>query len=213
MQMKQTLVFILFSSFYFGFGQETYKEGEKYLRKDRVVKEAKKEAKKWRKQGYENMPGNLSLAQQFEQAMVKRVMVTEDGINRYVSVSSSAISGSEAVAQANAMDNARALLAGQIQSEVSALVSSNKANTGYTAVEIETIDEFLSNSKTLIQGELGVIHPVIEMVRREDDKYEFRYTILYDFEEARRVTKKVMKRELDEKLSQNEKELNKILGL
>ena len=98
-------------------------------------------------------------------------------------------------------------------SDVSALVSSNKANTGYTADDIETIDEFLSNSKTLIQGELGVIHPVIEMVRRVEDKFEFRYTIFYDFQEARRITKGIMQRELREKLSQNEKELDSILGI
>lgn len=211
--MKKLLSLLLTLSLGFGFAQETYKEGEKYLRKDKVVKEAKKEAKKWMKQGYQNMPGNLTLPQQFERAMVKRVMVTEEGLQRYVSVTSSAISGSESVAQANAMDNARALLAGQIQSEVSALISSNKANTGYSATEIETIDEFVSSSKTLIQAELGVIDPVIEMSRRVDDKFEFRYTILYDFKEARQITKNIIKRNLEDKLSKNEEELNKILGL
>ena len=111
------------------------------------------------------------------------------------------------------MDNTRALLAGQIQSEVSALISSNKANTGYTADDLTTIDEFLSNSKTLIQSELGVLYPVIEMVRKVDDRFEFRYTILYDFAEARKVTKNILERELGEKLSKNEEELNKILGI
>ena len=194
-------------------GQTNYKEAEKYIEKDKAVKEARKEAKKWEKQGYQNTPGNLSMAQQFERALVKRVIVTEEGIPRYISVNGSAISGSESVAQANAMDNTRAILAGQIQAEVSALISNNKANTGYTADDVETIDEFISNSKTLIQSELGIIRPEIEMVRKVEDKFEYRFTILYDLLEAKQVTKNIMKRELQEKLSQNEDELNKILGL
>ena len=211
--MKKLVTLLFLFPAILAFGQETYKEGEKYLKKDKAVKEARKEAKRWSKEGYQNTPGNLPLAQQFERAMVKRLLVDENDVLRFVSASASAISGSESVAQANAMDNARAILAGQIQAEVSALISNNKANTGYSPTEIETIDEFISTSKTLIQNELGIIRAEIEMVRRVDDKFEYRFTLLYDLKEAKLVTRNLMKRDLSEKLSKNEAELNKILGL
>ena len=211
--MKKLITLLFLMPAILAFSQETYKEGEKYVKKDKAIKEARKEAKRWAKDGYQNTPGNLSLSQQFERAMVKRVMVDENNVLRFVSASASAISGSESVAQANAMDNARAILAGQIQTEVSGLISNNKANTAYSVTEVETIDEFISNSKTLIQNELGIIRPEIEMVRRVGDNFEFRYTLLYDLKEAKLVTKNLMKRDLSEKLGKNEEELNKILGL
>ncbi|MFY0599428.1 MAG: hypothetical protein JXR03_07130 [Cyclobacteriaceae bacterium] len=196
-----------------GFSQTTYKEAEKMIKKDKAVKEAKKEAKKWEKQGYTNLPGNLPLPNQFEQSLVRQVMVNEDGEPRFLSATGSAISGSEGVAQANAMDNTRLQLAGVIQSEVSALITNNKGNTGYTADEMQTVDEFLASSKTLIQNKIGRIKPVIEMMRRVDDKFEYRFTVMYDTENAKKIAKDLLKEELEDKLDKNEDELNKLLGL
>lgn len=193
--------------------QTTYKEAEKMIKKDKAVKEARKESKKWEKQGYTNLPGNLPLASQFEQSLVRQVMVNDDGDPRFLSATGSAISGSEGVAQANAMDNTRLQLAGVIQSEVSALITNNKGNTGYTADEMQTVDEFLASSKTLIQNKIGRIKPVIEMMRRVDDKFEYRFTVMYDTEDAKRIAKGLLEEELSDKLSKNEDELNKLLGL
>lgn len=193
--------------------QTTYKEAEKMIKKDKAVKEARKESKKWEKQGYTNLPGNLPLASQFEQSLVRQVMVNDDGDPRFLSATGSAISGSEGVAQANAMDNTRLQLAGVIQSEVSALITNNKGNTGYTAEEMQTVDEFLASSKTLIQNKIGRIKPVIEMMRRIDNKFEYRFTVTYDTEDAKKIAKNLMEEELSDKLGKNEDELNKLLGL
>jgi hypothetical protein len=193
--------------------QTTYKEATKKIKKGKAVKEARKEAKKWTKQGYTNLPGNLPLENQFERSLVMQVMVTEEGDFKYLSATGSAISGSEGVSQANAMDNTRLNLAGQVQTEVTSLITNNKANTGYTAEDIQTVDEFLSSSKTLIQAKIGNIKPVVEMMRRVGDKFEYRYTVMYDVENAQMIAKDLLKENLEEKLSKNEEELNKLLGL
>ena len=212
--MKKLACFTLIILLAFGLkAQTTYKEAEKSISKDKTIKEAKKESKKWEKQGYSNLPGNLPLDNQFEKSLVMLVMVTDDGQPRYLSATGSAIGGTEGVAQANAMDNTRQILAGQVQSEVTALISSNKANSGYTATEMQTIDEFVASSKTLIQNRLGAIRPVIEMVRRVEDKYEYRFTVMYDMQTAKQISKSLMLEELGQKESENEAELNQLLGL
>jgi hypothetical protein len=189
------------------------KEAKKDVKRDKAIKEARKEAKKWSKEGYTNLPGNLPLANQFEKSMLMQVMVTDEGVSRYLAATGSAISGSEGVSQANALDNTRLILAGLIQTEVSALVTNNKGNTGYTAEEVQTVDEFLSSSKTLIQNKIGNIKPVIEMVRRVEDKFEYRFTVMYDTKNAKRLAKDLLVEQLGDKLSKNEEELNKLLGL
>jgi len=195
------------------FGQSTYKEAEKAM-KGKAIKDARKEAKKWEKQGYTNLPGDAPLDKQFEKSMIRQYMVDDEGNDRYISAFGTAVAGTEGVASANAMDNTRLALAGQIQSEVSALISNNKANTQLNSEEAETIDEFISNSKTLIQNELGALKPVIRMYKKMENKnVQYRFTVLYDLANAKKMTKKIMKRELEGKLDSNEADLDKLLGL
>lgn len=211
--MKKIIILFFAMAAFGAIGQTTMKEAKKEVKKSGTIKEAKKEAKKWEKQGYTNLPGNLPLANQFEKSLLMQVMTTEEGDARYLAATGSAISGSEGVSQANAMDNTRLILAGLIQSEVSSLITNNKGNSGFTAEEVQTVDEFLSSSKTLIQNKIGNIKPVIEMVRRVDDKFEYRYTVMYDTQNAKRVAKDLMVEKLDKKITANEAELNKLLGL
>ncbi len=212
--MKNIMTIILiFGVFGAALAQTTMKQAEKEVKRGKPIKEARKEAKKWEKEGYSNLPGNLPLANQFERSMVMQVMQTEDGLQRYLTATGSAISGSEGVSQANALDNTRLILAGLIQAEVSALITNNQGNTGYTADEVQTVDEFLSSSKTLIQNKIGNIKPVIEMVRRVDDKFEYRFTVMYDTKNARNIAKDLIVEKLGTKLAKNEAELNKLLGL
>ncbi len=195
------------------YGQTTIRKAEKSIERGKPIKTARKEAKKWKKQGFSNLPGSLPIENQIEEAMVLTVLKDENGSAKYLSATGSSRAGSEGVAQANALDNTRALLAGVVQSQVSALVSSNKASTQLSATEVETIDEFLSSSKTLIQSELGPIKPVIVMYRQIDNLFEYRYTIMYELVNAKIAAKNVVKRELKNKLKDNEEELDKILGL
>ncbi|MEO9801747.1 MAG: hypothetical protein ABJF04_00800 [Reichenbachiella sp.] len=192
--------------------QTDYKDAKKEL-KDKAIKGARKEAKKWEKMGFSNLPGDPPLDKQFEVSMIKQYLLDEKGNPLYIVTMGSAVAGTEGVASANAMDNARGALAGQIQSEVSALVSNNKANTQYENGEVETIDEFISNSKTLIQKELGALKPVIRMYRKVDNNVEYRYSTIYSLKTVKSIAKRIMKQELSEKLDTNEAQLNQLLGL
>lgn len=194
-------------------GQTTQREAEKEV-KDKAFKEARKEAKRWRKQGYSHLPGQLSLDKQFERSLTMQVMLDEDGNERYINVTGTAVAGSENAAQQNALNNTRLNLAGQIQAEISQLISANVANTQFNAEEAGTVDEFISNSKTLIQQETGAIKPVISMRRVLKNKnVEFRYSIMYDVKTAKQVAKKIIRKELKEMLDDNEKDLDKLLGI
>lgn len=193
--------------------QTNLKEATKEL-KGKAVKDARKEAKKWEKQGYTNLPGDAPLSKQFERSMAMQYILDDEGNNRYISAFGSALAGTSGVASANAMDNTRLALAGQIQSEVSALISNNKANTQLNTEEVETVDEFIANSKTLIQTQLGAVKPAIRMYKMNENKtVEYRYTVLYDLKNAKRITKNLMKKELEGKLKSNEEDLDQLLGL
>lgn len=207
------LFFVLVFTLTVAHGQTTYKQAEKML-KGKAVKDARKEAKKWRKQGYENLPGDIPLDHQFEVSMIKQLILDEDGNARYIVAFGTALAGTESVASANALNNAIIALATQISSEVSALVSNNKANTQYNTEEVETIDEFISNSKTLIQKEIGQIKPAIRMARKTVNKnVEYRYTVVYDLKNAKKIAKRVIKEGLKEQLNDNEEDLDTLLGL
>lgn len=212
--IKLTLLFLSFICVFDSVqAQTTYKEAEKML-KGKALKDARKEAKKWRKKGYDNLPGDFALEKQFEQSMVKQLMLDENGNIRYIVAFGSAIAGTEGVASANALNNAIIALTAQVQSEVSSLITNNKANTQYNTEEVETIDDFISNSKTLIQKEMGQINPGIRMARKAENKnIEYRYTVMYDMKNAKVIAKRLIKEKLEDKLEENEEDLDKLLGL
>lgn len=216
MKKQIKLIFLMMSLIFmqtYVFGQTTYKEAEKAL-KGKAIKDARKEAKKWQKQDYDNLPGDIPLEKQFEVSMVKQGMLDDEGNVRYIVAFGTALAGTEGVASANALNNAILALAAQVSSEVSSLISNNKANTQYNTEEVETIDEFISNSKTLVQKEIGQIKPAIRMSRRTSNKnIEYRYTVIYDLKKAKIIAKRVIKEGLKEQLKDNEEDLDALLGL
>lgn len=178
-----------------------------------VEKLAKRESKKWKKLGYGSLPGSLPLEIQIANTIVKQSekVKDSDGEPRYLSATGTAKAGSDGVAQANAFDNTRILLAGQVQSKISVLVSSNKASSQLEEDKIETIDEFIQNGKTLIESSMGVLEPSIVMYKKDDKYTEYRYTVLYDVVQVKRMASRMIKEQLREKLDANEDQLNELL--
>ena len=86
--------------------QATLQEAEKEL-KERASKDAKKEVKKWTKEGYTNMPGQLPLEKQYDRYFQFTLLMDEKMIPKYISSTGTAVASVEDVAIANSLDNVK----------------------------------------------------------------------------------------------------------
>ena len=117
-------------------------------------------------------------------------------------------------AKMQALELAKQNLAGQIQTEVTALVESTLANEQLGDDEAASITETVMASKNLISQSLGRAVPVVEAYREKSNgNKEVYVSIAYSNKAAWEAAKKVVTKELEKKGDDMHKKLDGILGL
>ena len=104
-------------------------------------------------------------------------------------------------------------LAGQIQTEVTALVENTVANEQMDAEEAASIVETVQASKNLISQSIGRVITVVECYRVLSNKNrEVMVRIAYNGEMAKQAAKKAIKEKLADKGDKLHDQLDKALG-
>lgn len=104
-------------------------------------------------------------------------------------------------------------LAGQIQTEVSALIENTVANSQLSAEQAASISETVMSSKNLISQSIGRTIAIVECYRILKNKNrEVMVRIAYNGEMAKEAAKKAVREELVKKGENLHKQLDKVLG-
>lgn len=203
------------------------KSEQKQIRKDRqeirklakkeltakVDKVTKKEAKRLKKEGWKVKPGALPLEKQLEKAYLMQFEYEEDLFPKYIMGEASSVGENYDAAKTAAISLAITNLAGQIQTEVTALVENTVANRQLSAEEAASISETVMASKNLISQSIGRVIPVVECYRINSKKNnEVLVRLAYNGEMAKEAAKKAVREELDKKGEKLHEQLDKVLG-
>lgn len=104
-------------------------------------------------------------------------------------------------------------LAGQIQTEVTALIENTVTNRQLAAEDAASISETVMSSKNLISQSIGRTIVVVECYRVLPNKNrEVMVRIAYNGEMAKEATKKAVREELEKKGKNLHEQLDKVLG-
>lgn len=130
-----------------------------------ITKEAKKEAKKLKKEGWGVPAGNLPLEGQLVQAYKLQAEVNNDMQPKYIF--GQAISGGSFydAAKMQAVELAKAELAGNIATELTTLVNIKLENQQIGAEKASSASEIIEKGKSLVSQKLGSTIPLIEIYR------------------------------------------------
>lgn len=195
------------------FGQQTDKELRKEI-KDRAIKDARKEAKNLKKQGFYVPPGSLPLAKLVEKAWMKQYEEDEMGNQRYITADGNAVAQSKSAAEMQAIELGKLQLAGLIQSNMNSLISANVGNAQLSTDDAASVTEIVQSAKNIIATELGYVNPSFKLYRDiKKDKIEVQVRLFYDVKQSLEIAKKVVQKEVKDKLKINEQQLNKLMGL
>lgn len=213
MRKIASLVFIF--SFIFSLtalSQSTRKELSKEM-KSKAIKEARKEAKKLGKQGWYVPPGSLPLEKLIESAWMKQLEAKEDGSSRYIFADGNGVAESKSAAEMQAIELGKLLLAGQIETQMNALISANVGNAQLSTEEAASVTEVVASAKNIIATELGYVNPTFKLYRDvSKGTVEVQSRLFYDTEQSLQIAKKVVREELKNKLKLNEEKLEKLMG-
>lgn len=200
--MKATLnfllsFFLLFSASSFVLAQQTDKE----LKKDvatKAIRIARKEAKKYARDGYYVAPGAPLLDKQLERSWMRQYEINEKNESKYIMATGNSVGESQTAAKLQAMETAKLEMAGQINTQIAALIENSIANQQLNNEEAASVTKTVAASKNLIAQELGQVIPMAEMYKKIGKNVEANVRLAYNMATAFDVAKKVIRKNLEE---------------
>lgn len=196
--------------------QKQRKEQVKQQRKalnEKASKDARKEAKRLKKEGWNTTPGSLTLEKQLDRSMLMQMEIDETGYPLYIMGEAMSIGENYDAAKMQALEVAKQNLAGQVQTEITALIESTVANKQLSAEQAASVTESVLASKNLISQSLGRVLPVVEVYRELPNKNkEVFVRIFYNHNMAMEAAKKIVRQDLEEKGNELHDQLDQVLG-
>lgn len=202
---------ILFSAANVLVAQQTEKE----LKKDvssKAIRSARKEARKYKKDGYYVAPGAPLLDKQLERAWMKQYETNDKNESKYIMATGNSVAETQTAAKLQAMETAKLELAGQINTQVAALIENSIANQQLNNEEAASVTKTVAASKNLIAQEIGLIIPMVEMYKKIGKNVEVNLRLAYNMATAFDVAKKVIRKSLEEETKIAHEKLEKLMN-
>ncbi|MBQ0015836.1 MAG: hypothetical protein KBT04_02490 [Bacteroidales bacterium] len=192
--------------------KEIQKLGKKEL-KERVSRPVRKQAKQLSKDGWKVVPGALPIDKQLERSQLMQNEFDETLFPKYVIANAQSVGGNYDAAKTAATSLAITNLAGQIQTEVSALVENTVGNQQLSAADAASITKSVMSSKNVIAQSIGRTLVIFECYRELPTKnVEVTVTIAYDGKRAKEAAKEAVLKSLEEKGEDLHQQLDNLLG-
>lgn len=180
--------------------------------KSKATKEAKKEAKKLQKAGWVTTPGALPIVKQLDKSYLMQYEFNDDLTPKYIMGEAMSIAGNYDAAKMQALELAKQNLAGQIESEINALIESTIANQQLSEEEAATVSKTVIASKNKISQKLGKVLNVMELYRELENKNkEVLVRIAYSSDTAFDIVKETIREELIDEGEELHKKLDAML--
>ncbi|MBQ7662432.1 MAG: hypothetical protein IJS48_03560 [Prevotella sp.] len=181
------------------------KQFQKEMRDLTVVKptkEAKKQAKAYRKEGWQEVPGEHTIEVQITQGYnyQDEPMTDRNGepVNRYIIQPGIATAGTYGLASRSATTNAQVELASAIETKLYGAWSRKGDNMQESMTKSFSNDKFHERMKGIIDQSLTNTKTILKMYRRlPNDQVEVSVRVAFDKQELLESVKKAIKRDLE----------------
>jgi len=192
------------------FTQTTEKEAEKAM-KSKAYKQARKEAKSLSKEGYYIAPGALPMEKQLENAWLKQYMEDDKGYPKYIVETGNSVAETQTAAKLQAVETAKLNIAGNITTQVAALIESSIANQQLNSEEAASLTKTVAAAQNLIVQELGRTVVLVEMYKKIGKNVEASVRVSYDQVAGVEIAKKVIRKQLEEQADGLQDKLDHIM--
>ncbi|MCQ2256572.1 MAG: hypothetical protein MJZ41_01100 [Bacteroidaceae bacterium] len=222
MKALKVMLFVVLATFSMGAYAQNSKEITKERREirklskaefnEKASKDARKEAKRLTKEGWQAAPGALPMEKQLDKSYLMQQEYDEDLFPKYLMGEAMSIGENYDAAKMQALELAKQNLAGQIQTEVTALIENTVANKQLQPEEAASVVQSVSAGKNLISQSIGRVLTVVEVYRTVSNKNkEVLVRIAYNAEMAKAAAKQAVREDLEKKGEDLHNKLDKLL--
>jgi hypothetical protein len=212
----KNLVFTLLAAFLltFAFQNVSAQVSNRQMRKTlrmRPPRVVRKEARNYEKQSYTVAVGAPTIRRQLANAWMKEVEIDENGYPKYIVATGNSVGETQIAAKLQATEAARLDLAGQVTSNIAALIENNIANSQLNIEEAASVTKTIAASKNIIAQEFGRVLPLVELYRDIGKNKEANVRIAYNSDMAIEVAKKVIRKSLEEETEILQEKLERLM--
>ena len=163
--------------------------------------------------GWTVAPGNIPIEKQLDKSYLMSYEYDDNMFPKYLMGEAMSIGENYDAAKMQAVELAKQNLAGQIQTEVTALVENTVSNKQLSEEQAVSVTQSIMASKNLISQSIGRTIPVVEIYRTLSNKNkEVLVRIAYNAAMAKEAAKKAVRDELEKKGENLHEDLDKALG-
>lgn len=223
MKAVKFLLAVVLAAFTMGAYAQTSKEIAKERREirklskaefnEKASKDARKESKRLKKEGWQTAPGALPMEKQLDKSYLMQQEYDDNLFPKYLMGEAMSIGENYDAAKMQALELAKQNLAGQIQTEVTALIENTVANKQLQPEEAASVVQSISAGKNLISQSIGRVLTVVEVYRtvRNRNK-EVLIRIAYNAAMAKAAAKQAVREDLEKKGDDLHNKLDQLLG-
>ena len=181
--------------------------------KEKASKDARKEAKSLSKEGWQSAPGALPIQRQLDRSYMMQQEFDDDMFPKYLMGEGMSIAESYDAAKMQATELAKQNLAGQIQTEITALVENNVSNKQLSPDEAASVTQTVMGAKNFISQSIGRVITVVEVFRtKKNGNKEVLVRIAYNSQMAKDAAKKAVRKDLEDKGQELIDQIDKAIG-
>ena len=181
--------------------------------KEKASKDARKEAKSLSKEGWQSAPGALPIERQLDRSYMMQQEFDDDMFPKYLMGEGMSIAESYDAAKMQATELAKQNLAGQIQTEITALVENNVSNKQLSPDEAASVTQTVMGAKNFISQSLGRVITVVEVFRtKKNGNKEVLVRIAYNSQMAKDAAKNAVRKDLEDKGQELIDQIDKAIG-
>ena len=193
--------------------QAKLKENRAALKKESVSKDAKKEAKRLKKEGWTVSPGGLPLEKQVDRLYMYLEQYDDELNPLYFDGEGRATAENFAAAQIQATELARMNLASKISSEATGIIDNLVANKMLADDQAASITTTMVENKTIFSQKLGRLQTPLTVVRELKNKNkEVMVRVVSKASSIQEIAKEAIRAELEKQGKELSEELKAYLG-
>ncbi|MDR1984372.1 MAG: hypothetical protein LBQ28_06080 [Prevotellaceae bacterium] len=179
----------------------------------KASKEARKEAKQLKKEGWMKTPGALPIEKQLDKSYKMQYEYDEQLRPKYIMGEAMSVGSHYDAAKMQAIELSKQTIAEQVQTEIHAFIENTVANKQLANEDAVSITESLIASTNAIVQSMGQVVPIVEVYRTKSGKNkEVLVRIAYNSDMAKEITKKTIRQNLEEKGNKLHERLDQALG-
>ncbi|MBG0782734.1 MAG: hypothetical protein H0S84_10735 [Bacteroidales bacterium] len=179
--------------------------------KSKALKDARKEAKRLDKEGYKVNPGQLPMDKQLEKSWMMAYEFDDKGQKKYFLADGTSVGETQSAAKLQAYEVAKINLAGQIETEIAGLVTTNLGNQQLSADEAASVTQTMGQFKSKLNQQMGRTLTAFEAYKPVGKNTEVRVTIAYSTEEAMKIAKNIIREDLKKTSGMDDQKISKVL--